>query len=91
MTPKLYKANVSDSHFTKHGIGYFVQHGEPDTHRGTPMVKLSHGVIVPAHGWHADFEDAVLEAAERIESLGQRLLSQAYELRLQAKKAEVTT
>jgi hypothetical protein len=83
---KLYKASVSDHHFTKEGIGYFVQHGEPQTVGGDPMVRLAGGVIVPANGWHADFSDAVLEAAQRIESLGHRLVAQAAELRAGAQK-----
>jgi len=84
----LYKASVSDHNFTKEGVGYFVQHGEPDTHRGTPMVRLSQGVIVPATGWHAEFSDAVLEAAQRVEALGHRLLAQADRLRVEAAAAK---
>jgi hypothetical protein len=81
---KLYKSSVSDHHFHKEGIGYFVQHGEPQTAGGNPMVRLSGGVLVPAAGWHAEFSDAVLEAAQRIEELGHRLLVQADRLRAEA-------
>jgi hypothetical protein len=80
----LYKSSVSDQNFHKEGIGYYAQHGEPQTVGGNPMVKLSGGVFVPATGWHAEFSDAVLEAAQRIESLGHRLLSQADRLRVEA-------
>jgi hypothetical protein len=55
---------------------------------------LTGGVLVPAKGWHAEFSDAVLEAAQRIEALGHRLLSQADRLRVEAAasaKQEVTT
>ena len=89
----LYKASVSDHQFSQHGIGYFVQYGQPLTIDGTPMVKLTGGVLVPAKGWHAEHGDAVLEAAQRIEALGHRLLAQADRLRAEAavKKEEVTT
>jgi len=77
----LYKATVSDMQFTKDGLGYFVQHGQPDTVRGVPMVLLQHGTMVPAAGWHSEFGAAVREAAGRIEELGHRLLAQAITLR----------
>ena len=80
----LYRSTLCDSQFTSDGIGYFIQHGEPDTVRGTPMVRLSHGTIVPAKGWHAEHSDAVFEAAQRIEELGRRLIAQADRLRAQA-------
>jgi hypothetical protein len=80
----LYKASVSDHNVGKDGIGYFVQYGQPLTVGGEPMVKLSGGVLVPAKGWHAEHSDAVLEAAQRIEALGHRLLGQADRLRAEA-------
>jgi len=89
---KLYKASVSDHNFHKEGIGYFIQFGQPLTVDATPMVKLSGGVLVPAQGWHAEHSDAVLEAAQRVEALGHRLLAQADRLRAEAAaKPEVTT
>ena len=87
----LYKATISDNQFSEHGIGYFVQRGEPDTVRGTPMVKLHHGVLVPARGWHAEYGAAVLEAAQRIEALGHRLLAQADRLRAEVATKEVAS
>jgi hypothetical protein len=87
----LYKSSVSDHGLTKEGIGYFVQFGEPLTVGGEPMVKLTGGVIVPARGWHAEFSDAVLEAAQRIEALGHRLLSQADRLRVEAAASKEVT
>jgi hypothetical protein len=51
------------------------------------MVRLSGGTLVPATGWHAEFSDAVLEAAQRIEALGHRLLAQADRLRVEAAAA----
>jgi hypothetical protein len=89
----LYKSSVTDHCFTREGLSYFVQHGETLTVGGEPMVKLTGGVIVRAKGWHAEFGDAVLEAAQRIEALGHRLLSQADRLRVEAAasaKPEVT-
>ena len=80
----LYKASVSDHQFSQHGIGYFVQHGQPLTVGGEPMVRLSGGVLVPAKGWHAEHGAAVLEAAQRVEALGRRLLDQADRLRAEA-------
>jgi hypothetical protein len=80
----LYKSSVTDHNFTREGLSYFVQHGETLTVGDQPMVRLSGGVIVPARGWHAEFSDAVLEAAQRIEALGHRLLSQADRLRAEA-------
>ena len=87
----LYKASVTDTSFHREGIGYFVQHGEPLTVGGDPMVKLTGGVLVPATGWHSEYGDALLEAAQRIEALGHRLLAQADRLRADAatKKEEV--
>jgi hypothetical protein len=87
----LYKSSVSDHGLTKEGIGYFVQFCEPLTVGGEPMVKLTGGVIVPARGWHAEFSDAVLEAAQRIEALGHRLLSQADRLRVEAAASKEVT
>lgn len=87
----LYKSSVSDYQFTREGISYFVQHGEPQTVGGDPMVRLTGGVLVPAKGWHAEYSDAVLEAAQRVEELGHRLLAQADRLRADAaRKQEVT-
>jgi hypothetical protein len=80
----LYKSSVSDHGFTQEGLGYFIQRGEPQTVGGNPMVRLTGGVLVPATGWHAEFSDAVIEAAQRIEALGHRLLAQADRLRVEA-------
>lgn len=87
----LYKSSVTDHGFTREGLGYFVQHGEPLTVDSELMVKLTGGVIVPARGWHAEFSDAVLEAAQRIEALGHRLLSQADRLRVEAAASKEVT
>ena len=83
---KLYKAWVTDSQFRDDGLGWFSQVGEPLTVNGTPMVALGHGTIVLAAGWHADRGDAVLEAAQRVEELGRRLLGQADRMRAEHAK-----
>jgi hypothetical protein len=80
----LYKSSVSDHGFHKEGLGYYVQHGEALSVDSELMVRLTGGVLVPARGWHADFSDAVIEAAQRIEALGHRLLAQADKLRVEA-------
>jgi hypothetical protein len=88
---QLYRATVGDVQVGKDGLPYYVQQGEPHTIDATPMVRLAHGVLVPAAGWHAEYGDAVLEAAQRIEVLGHRLLAQADRLRVEAfSKAKVT-
>ena len=87
----LYKATVSDMGLSKDGLGYYVQHGEPLTVGGDPMVKLAGGVLVPATGWHAEFGDAVREAAQRIQALGHRLLAQADRLRVEAAASKEVT
>jgi hypothetical protein len=87
----LYKSSVTDFNFTREGLSYFVQHGEALTVDSELMVKLTGGVIVPARGWHAEFSDAVLEAAQRIEALGHRLLSQADRLRVEAAASKGVT
>jgi hypothetical protein len=83
----LYRSSVSDHGFTQEGLSYFVQHGQPHTVGGDPMVRLTGGVLVPAKGWHSEFSDAVREAAQRIEALGHRLLAQADRLRVEAAAA----
>jgi hypothetical protein len=88
---RLYKTTVNDFNIRSDGLGFFTQFGEPRTVDGTPMVQLPHGVLVPAAGWHADQRGALLEAAERVVELGQRLLAQAERMRAEAHKGEVAT
>jgi L-fucose isomerase-like protein len=88
---QLYRATVGDVQVGKDGLPYYVQAGEPHTIDATPMVRLAHGVLVPAAGWHAEYGNAVLEAAQRIEVLGHRLLAQADRLRAEAAAKEKVT
>jgi hypothetical protein len=87
----LFKATVSDSQFSQHGVGYFVQHGQPQTVGGDPMVRLKNGVLVPAEGWRSNYGDALFVAADRIEQLGRLLLTQADTIRTQARANERTS
>jgi hypothetical protein len=86
---KLYKTTVNDFQMTKAGLGFFTQCGLPRTFDGTPSVVIAPGYIVPAEGWHADRRGALLEAAQRIEEHGRRLLAQADQVRAEAEKEEV--
>jgi hypothetical protein len=86
---KLYKTTVNDFQMTEAGLGVFTQFGLPRTFDGLPMVVMPNGHIVPAAGWHADRRGALLEAAQRVEALGHRLLAQADKLRAEADKEEV--
>ena len=85
----LYKTTVNDSQMGADGLGFFTQYGKPITVNGTPMVVLPHGVMVPAAGWHADHRGALLDAAQRIVELGNRLIAQADKMRADAEKEEV--
>lgn len=78
---QLYKVEVFDTAIHSHGISTILLRGQPLTVEGMPMVKLHHGTIVEAGGWHADERDARCAAAERIEELGRKLLAQADSIR----------
>jgi len=88
---KLYKTTVNDFQMRADGIGFFTQHGEPRTVDGTPMVLMSNGVLVPAADWHAELSDALIEAADRVEALGRRLMLQADAMRIEASKKQKAT
>lgn len=83
----LFRATVNDSGFHTDGLGWFTQKGDPQTVASTPMVRLSSGVLFPAEGWHSQRSGAIREAADKIESLGHKLLAQAERLRAEAAKA----
>lgn len=86
---QLHRVQVADSGFTQAGVHYYVEHGTPMTVAGTPMVAI-YGLLMPAAGWHAHESDAQREAADRIEALGRRLLTQAEALRTEAARQEAT-
>lgn len=66
------------------GVSVFRQTGETIEVDGRPMVRLSHGTIVRADGWHATKADARAAAADRIAGLGRTLLAQSEQLRQEA-------
>ena len=79
---ELYEARVGDHAIsTKTGLPVYVTAGTPITIDGTPHVRLGHGTIVPAAGWHADRRDAMTAAAVKIEQYARTLLLQADKLR----------
>lgn len=82
---RLWKATVNDIWMHSEGLGWFTQFGEPRTVDGTPMVQLSSGIF-PATGWHPDEQSAVREAADKIEQIAFKLISQAAHMRAKAAK-----
>lgn len=79
---KLYTAYVSGS-----DVHHWIDEGDPLTVEATPMVRLSHGAIVPASGWVASKKDAMLVAARKIDALAIKLIEKAAKLRQQATEA----
>lgn len=69
------------SQIDSRGVSTWMQKGEEVTVEGAPMVRLSHGVIVRAHGWFHDQAEAHRSAAAKIEEMGRRLIAQAEHLR----------
>ena len=79
---ELYEARVGDHRISaQDGVPVYVTVGTPITIDGTPHVRLGHGTIVPAAGWHADRRDALTAAAVKIEQYARALLLQADKLR----------
>ena len=83
MQPQLHKVDVGLQVWNR-GLGTIELFGTPITVEGVPMVKLAHGAIVAAKGWHANKADAQAEAADRIKEIGMQLLEQAASLRASA-------
>lgn len=77
----LYKVEVFASAVQSTGLTTMLLRGQPLTVDGTPMVRLPHGTIVEAKGWHAELEAARRAAANEIEGFGQLLLNQAERIR----------
>ena len=86
----MYRLDIG-SQIDSRGVSTFMQKGEAVTVEGAPMVRLSHGVIVRAHGWCQDKVQAQLAAAAQIEEMGRSLLAQAEQLRAAATPQGVTT
>lgn len=83
---KLYTINVNDSCFRADGVSYYTTWGESCEVDGQPMVRMAHGAILPAAGWVATRTEALRLAADKIERLAERLMSQAREVRAQAER-----
>lgn len=83
MNAQLHHIDVGSQVWNR-GLGTIELFGSPITVDGVPMVKLAHGAIVLAKGWHASKADAQAEAADKIEQIGRQLLEQAASLRATA-------
>lgn len=60
------------------------QKGTPITIDGTPMVRLTHGVIIKADGFSTDKKAALLRAAMDVEAIGRKIIAQAERLSKEA-------
>lgn len=79
---QLFNVNVGTHTIsTKTGLPVYVSVGTPLAVEGTPHVRVGHGTIVPAAGWHAERRDALTEAATTVEQYARALLLQADKLR----------
>lgn len=58
--------------------------GESVTVEGVPMIRLSHGTIVKAEGYHSRLSDAKREAADLIDEYRGDLAAKAAALRAEA-------
>jgi hypothetical protein len=71
------------------GVTTWLVSGEGIVVGGEPMVRLSHGAIVPDRGFFDTVADAKQQAAGEIEVLAHKLLQQADAMRAEAAMAEV--
>ncbi len=55
--------------------------GESVTVNATPMVRMAHGTIVKADGWHATVTEARRAAADKLEQLLQPVMARITKLR----------
>lgn len=62
-------------------VATFMSIGDAVDVEGVRMVRLPSGSIVPADGWHETLQAAQAAVADRIETIGQRILWQAAVLR----------
>lgn len=76
----LYRAEVTER-VGKDGCGIWWQVGTPVTVDGTPMVRLTSGICVPAVGWSATVNEAANKAADELDRLRSALESQGEQLR----------
>lgn len=66
------------------GVITYATVGERVTVDGVPMVRLEHGTIVAANGWHTSRTAALLAAEHQIEAIRLRLIGQSERLRAEA-------
>lgn len=83
----LHRIFISDSAIDEvDGITTFDCDGEEVLVAGVRYVQTATGSLIPAVGYHADRQAAVLDAADRIERLGMLLVSQSARMRSDARK-----
>lgn len=80
-----FRVEVSDHWLGRDGVGLFENEGVRLSLDGVEMVRLRHGTIVPAEGFHETKADAIRAAADRIEMIGRRLTEQAARMRSEAR------
>lgn len=80
MSVNLYRVELTNQ-IGSDGLGHWWSVGTPITVDDTPMVRLSHGAIVPAATWRATIREAANLAADKVEAMGKQLLEQAAVLR----------
>jgi hypothetical protein len=81
---RLYSVSLADSCFSSTGLGFYTTWGESCEVDGVSMVRLPHGVILPADNWFPTRDEALRLAAHKIEQHAMTLLAQAREVREQA-------
>jgi hypothetical protein len=81
---RLYSVSLSDSCFSSTGLGFYTTWGESREVDGVPMVRLSHGAILPAENWFPTRAEALRLAAHKIEQHAMTLMAQARDVRAQA-------
>jgi len=77
----LHRCYVSDGSFSDSGIAFWVTSGDLVSVGGERYVKLFGGSLHPADGFVEDKSAAYAAAADRVETLGRLLLSQAQRIR----------
>ena len=83
---KLYRVHVADK-FTGGGVQNWLLTGDALDVEGVRMVRMAHGDIRGADGWHETLAAAQAAAAERIETIGRKAIQQAACLREAARGA----
>ena len=85
---KLYKTDVADTMLSSEGLGYWTTEGDAVDVGGVPMVRMSHGVIVPSEKWSSSRAEAIAAAARVIAAHGLRLIQQAERMRAELRQSQ---